>query len=210
MASINKKLIIREAKHYGIMLLGVSILSFGLFNIHSQSKITEGGILGFTLLLAHWFGISPGVSSICLDATCYFVGLKLLGKRFLKNAIVSSIGFSLTYRIYEHIGYILPDLSSKPAIAAVVGGIFVGIGAGLVVREGGASGGDDALAFIISKKSACKISYAYFASDFVVLMLSASYIPLKNVIFSLATVTVSAFVLGKLQKAKKPAMHPAL
>ena len=134
MASINKKLIIREAKHYGIMLLGVSILSFGLFNIHSQSKITEGGILGFTLLLAHWFGISPGVSSICLDATCYFVGLKLLGKRFLKNAIVSSIGFSLTYRIYEHIGYILPDLSSKPAIAAVVGGIFVGIGAGLVSR----------------------------------------------------------------------------
>lgn len=52
MASINKKLIIREAKHYGIMLLGVSILSFGLFNIHSQSKITEGGILGFTLLLS--------------------------------------------------------------------------------------------------------------------------------------------------------------
>ena len=38
---INKDTIL----HYGSMLLGAAVLSFGLFNVHSQSKITEGGIL---------------------------------------------------------------------------------------------------------------------------------------------------------------------
>ena len=36
---INKDTIL----HYGSMLLGAAVLSFGLFNVHSQSKITEGG-----------------------------------------------------------------------------------------------------------------------------------------------------------------------
>ena len=39
--------------------LGSVILAFGLFNIHSQSQISEGGILGLTLLLYNWFSISP-------------------------------------------------------------------------------------------------------------------------------------------------------
>ena len=53
------------------MLLGAAVLSFGLFNVHSQSKITEGGILGLTLFLHHWTGISPGIFSFLLDMTCY-------------------------------------------------------------------------------------------------------------------------------------------
>ena len=60
---INKDTIL----HYGSMLLGAAVLSFGLFNVHSQSKITEGGILGLTLFLHHWTGISPGIFSFLLD-----------------------------------------------------------------------------------------------------------------------------------------------
>ena len=40
-----------------IMIAGACILSFGLFNVHQQSGITEGGELGTELLLNHWFGI---------------------------------------------------------------------------------------------------------------------------------------------------------
>ena len=37
-----------------LLLGGASILAFGLFNVHSRSQITEGGVLGMTLLLQHW------------------------------------------------------------------------------------------------------------------------------------------------------------
>ncbi len=58
---INKDTIL----HYGSMLLGAAVLSFGLFNVHSQSRITEGGILGLTLFLHHWTGISPASFPFC-------------------------------------------------------------------------------------------------------------------------------------------------
>ena len=61
-------------------LVGSAILAFGLFNIHSFSGVTEGGVLGLTLLLHNWFGISPSVSSVVMNVACYALGWKLLGK----------------------------------------------------------------------------------------------------------------------------------
>lgn len=197
---IKRETILRIINHYGVLLLGAAILSFGLYNIHSQSRITEGGVLGMTLLLKHWFRLSPGISGIIMDSICYFFGYKLLGKVFLKNAFVASVGFSAFYNIYEHFGYILPNLSHKPIIAAIVGGIFVGIGVGLIVRKGGASGGDDALALIIAKLTKCNISKAYLSTDITVLLLSLSYIPFGKIAYSLITVTISSLIIGKIHK----------
>ncbi|WP_367924021.1 YitT family protein [uncultured Ruthenibacterium sp.] len=186
--------------HYGIMLLGAAILSFGLFHVHDRTKITEGGVLGMMLLLQNWTGLSPSLTGPCMDFLCYLLGLRFLGKDFLKNAIFSSLAFAVCYRIWEFFGYLMPDLSSFPLVAAVVGGIFVGVGVGLVVREGGASGGDDALAMVISRFLKCPIERAYFATDFTVLLLSLSYIPVKNILFSLVTVTLSSFIIGRMQR----------
>ena len=36
-------------------LLGSGILAFGIYEIHAISAVTEGGVLGLTLLLDHWF-----------------------------------------------------------------------------------------------------------------------------------------------------------
>lgn len=185
-------------RHYGLLLCGSAILAFGLFNIHSRSQITEGGVLGMMLLLEHWFGISPSITGPIMDITCYLVGLRLLGKQFLRSAIVATLGFASFYRIWEFTGPLLPDLSGHPLLAALVGGLFVGVGVGLVVRQGGASGGDDALALVISKVSRCNIGRAYLATDLVVLLLSLSYVPLPNILCSLVTVTLSSFIIGRI------------
>jgi len=190
-------------QHYGVLLLGVAILSFGLYNIHSQNNLTEGGVLGLTLLLEHWFGVTPGISGLCIDSVCYFIGFRLLGKDFLKNSIVASIGFSACYNLYEHFGYLIPNLSHAPLLTAIVGGLFVGIGVGLVVRKGGASGGDDALALIITKLTKCNISKAYIATDLMVLLLSLTYIPVQKIIYSIITVALSSFIIGRIHTEEK-------
>ena len=56
----------RETARYATLALGAAILAFGLYNVHSQSHITEGGVLGMTLLLEHWLGVSPAVSELSL------------------------------------------------------------------------------------------------------------------------------------------------
>ena len=193
----------RELFRYAQLLLGSAILAFGLFNVHSQSRITEGGVLGTTLLLQHWFGISPSISEAVLDVCCYLLGLKYLGKSFLRYALTATGGFALSYALFERMGYMLPSMLDQPLLAAVVGGLFVGVGVGLVVRVGGAAGGDDALALVIAKLLHWPVSRAYLFTDLVVLLLSLTYIPLHNIAWSLVTVTLSSFIIGKIHTLGK-------
>ena len=181
-------------------MLGAFILAFGLFNVHSRCDITEGGILGMTLLLQHWFGISPSLSGLVLDGVCYLIGWRFLGAGFARFSVVASCAFSLSYRVLERFPPLLPDLSGVPLAAAVAGGLFVGAGVGIVVRMGGACGGDDALAMTISHLAHIGISRAYLASDLTVLLLSLSYIAPARILYSLVTVTLSSFVIGRIQK----------
>ena len=82
-----------------LCILGSAILSFGLYNIHNFSGVTEGGILGATLLLQHWLHISPAVSGFLMNAICYFIGWRLLGSGFIPYSVVAGGGFSLFYAI---------------------------------------------------------------------------------------------------------------
>ena len=109
--------------------------------------------------------------------------------------------FSVFYRLWEHVGYLLPDMTALPLSAALVGGCLIGLGVGLVVRTGSAAGGDDAIALVISERTGWPIARAYLLTDFLVLGLSLSYIPLAGILSSLVTVTLSSFIIGKVQNA---------
>lgn len=181
-------------------LLGSVILAFGLYNIHAQSGVTEGGVLGMTLLLQHWFSISPALSSFVLNLLCYLIGWKLLGKKFLFYSAIASAGFSLFYKLFESFSPLWPDASSHPLLAALIGAVFIGVGAGLSVRAGGAPSGDDALAMSLSRITRMEIQWAYLIFDLIVLALSLSYISPARIIYSLLTVVLSGQIVGWIQK----------
>lgn len=197
----------KEIKLSSVLLLmaGSALLAFGLYNVHSISNVTEGGILGLTLLLEHWFGISPSFSGFLLTALCYFLGWKILGKRFLVFSFISAIGFSVFYGIFEQFDPLFPQIGEMPFLAAVVGALFVGISVGICVRVGGAPTGDDALAMSLSSVLPVDIQWIYLASDLVVLFISLSYIPLNKILYSLLTVLLSGQIIGIIQKIRLPA-----
>lgn len=60
-----------------------------------------------------------------------------MGKDFIKLSIVASISLAGFMRLWELFPPILPNLSSVPFMASILGGLFVGAGVGLVVRQGG-------------------------------------------------------------------------
>lgn len=187
-----------------LALLGSAILAFGLYHVHSLSGVTEGGVLGMTLLLNHWFHISPAVSGMVLNIACYALGWRTLGKDFIGYSIVAGGGFSLFYAIFEQFPPLWPQLAQHPLVAALVGAMFVGVGVGISVRAGGAPGGDDALAMSLSQIFGWNIQWAYLISDLVVLALSASYIPLSRLGYSLLTVMLSGQLIGLVQRVRMP------
>lgn len=188
------------------ILLGTAICSFGIYNIHRQTGVTEGGVLGMIVLLNYWFDISPSVLSVSLDLLCYVLAFRRLGVRFLILSGVSSLSLSVFFRIWESFPPMLPNFYDKPLVAAILGALFIGIGVGVVIRNGGSCSGDDALALFISNISGWRISHAYMITDFTVLALSLSYIPFRRIFYSLITVTLSSYIIDLIQRGGKPAI----
>ena len=186
-------------KKCAITLLGSFILAFGLYHVHSISGVTEGGVVGATLLLEHWTGISPALTGGIMNVLCYVLGWKLLGKEFIAYSALATVGFSGMYKICEQFPHLWPGLADMPLVAALVGALFVGVGAGLCVRVGGAPSGDDALAMSISHAAGWKIQWVYLLSDLIVLVMSLSYIPVRRIGYSLFTVLLSGQLIGFVQ-----------
>lgn len=185
-----------------MLLIGSFIQAFGLYHIHSCSGVTEGGVLGLTLLLQQWFDISPAVSGAVLNMICYAIGWKILGGEFILYSVISTAGFCSSYKIIELFPPLWPELYNMPLLAAILGALFIGIGVGLCVRVGGAPGGDDALAMSISHVTGAKIETIYLISDLLVLGMSISYIPIRRIGFSLLTVILSGRLIGIVQRIK--------
>ena len=186
------------------ILLGSGILAFGLYNVHSISNITEGGVLGLTLLLDYWLHISPAITNCVLTGLCYFLGWRTFGKQFLAYSGISVAGFSLFYAVFECFPPVYPKIANVPIAAAIVGALFVGVGVGICVRFGAAPTGDDALAMSLGRRTRISIQWIYLISDLIVLALSISYIPIRRILYSLLTVFLSGQIIGWIAgKAEK-------
>ena len=187
-----------------IALLGAFIQAVGLCNIHAFANVTEGGVLGATLLIEHWFLISPALSALVLNILCYLFGWRTLGKDFLIYSAICSGAYSLFYALLEPYAPLFPTLIESPFWSAIVGALFIGVGAGLGVRMGGATCGDDALAMALSSLTKIDIQWIYLLTDGLVLGLSVTYIPLAKLGWSLLTVVLSGQIIGWIQKIGQP------
>ena len=190
----------QKLPRYVTAFLSSAFQAFGMYNIHAVADVTEGGVLGLTLLLEQWLAISPALSGLILNGICYFLGWRTFGKEFIFLSIVAAGGFSLGYGICECFPPLWPEIANMPLLAALLGALFIGIGAGICVRTGGATCGDDARAMSLSKITKIDIQWSYLISDLTVLGLSLSYIPLKKIGYSLLTVILSGQIIGWIQK----------
>lgn len=187
-------------KHCIVVALGSAFLAFGLYHVHSPSGVTEGGLIGLNLLLYHWFHISPSITNFISNVICYALGWKLLGRKFIIYSAVATVSFSVSYSFFEQLEPLWPQFVNMPLLASIIGSVFVGMGAGVCVRVGGAASGDDALAMCISHIFSMKVEKAYLISDIIALSLSLTYIPISRIGYSFLTVILSGQIVGLMQR----------
>lgn len=131
-----------------------------------------------------------------------FLGRKMVGYSFL-----GSISFGVFYSLMENYSPFTVDLSNNLFIAAVVGGALAGIGLGFILRFGGATGGDDILTIVLSKRTRFTIGQIFFVFDAIVLALSLYYLNWTEIAFTILSIAVQAKTLDLIYypKAEKKA-----
>ncbi|UQZ85814.1 hypothetical protein SK3146_05103 [Paenibacillus konkukensis] len=131
------------------MFFGAAFFSLGLEVFLVPNHIIDGGIVGISIILSHLSNIPLGIFLVLLNLPFLMIGYKQIGKTFalstLFSVLIMSLGSSLLHSI--------KPFTLDPLLAAVFGGIILGIGVGLVIRSGGSLDGTEIVAILFSKKT---------------------------------------------------------
>jgi len=177
-----------------MILIGSFILAMSLFHFHFQNNLTEGGFIGIALLVKNSFNISPSITTLILDIPIILIAGFFLGKKLLINTFIGAISFSIFYAVIERTSTFTFTFEDHLWIPAILGGIFAGLGLGIILKFGGATGGDDLLTILMSKKSKISIGKVYFIFDALILLLSLSYLSWNEVGYTILSVAICAKV----------------
>ncbi|CAM4211646.1 hypothetical protein BAMA_02215 [Bacillus manliponensis] len=195
MENIQSRQIIKEIF---MVLLGSFILATTLYHIHFQNHLTEGGFVGIALFLQNFFDISPSISTVLMDIPVILLCATLLGRKMVIYSFIGSISFGIFYSVMENYSPFVIDLSNYLFVAAVLGGALAGIGLGFILRFGGATGGDDILTIVLSKKTRFTVGQMFFVFDAVVIALSLYYLTWTEIAFTILSIAVQAKVLDMI------------
>jgi uncharacterized membrane-anchored protein YitT (DUF2179 family) len=154
-----------------LMILGATLASIGLEIFLIPNDIIDGGIVGISIMASHFTNIPLGVFTFVLNIPFFIIGYKQIGKTFTLSTLFSvtclSIGVSFLHPI--------PGLTHDPLLAAVFGGIIVGLGVGLIIRNGGSLDGTEIVAIILDKRISFSIGEIVMFFNFFILS-SAGFI----------------------------------
>ncbi|WP_235822084.1 YitT family protein [Gottfriedia luciferensis] len=185
-----------------MILIGSFILATTLYHFHFQNNLAEGGFIGIALLVKNALNISPSITTLVLDVPIIVIAGFFLGKKLLIKSSIGAISFSAFYAFIEKTSHITLHFGNHLWIPAILGGIFAGIGLGLILRSGGATGGDDILTIIMSRKSKISIGKVYFIFDAVILLCSLSYLSWNEVGYTILSVAICAKVTELIYQSK--------
>jgi uncharacterized membrane-anchored protein YitT (DUF2179 family) len=131
------------------ILIGASLVSVGLEIFLVPNNIIDGGIVGIAIILSHLTKWAIGLFLFLLNLPFLIIGYNQIGKTFALSTLfgvtVMSIGTTLLHPV--------PGLTEDPLLAAVFGGVILGVGVGLVIRYGGSLDGTEIVAILINKKT---------------------------------------------------------
>ncbi|TCP62736.1 YitT family protein [Baia soyae] len=177
-----------------IMLMGTFLLAFVYFHINYQNHLVDGGFFGLALLGKYAFGLSPSTTILLLDIPVILFILVRKEWNLIINTSIMTISFTLFYSLMEQYSFLVLDLSDMLIVASILSGLVTGLALGVILRYGGATGGDEILGLLLSKRFGLSIGTTLFIMDALVLLLSLFYLSVPHVLYTIIAVGIAGKV----------------
>ena len=184
--------------YFLMIALGAAIYAFGFVNFNMVNHLAEGGISGITLIFHALFKLNPAYTQILFNIPLFILGVKIFGKRGMIYTIHGTVCLSVFIWLFQRMSFSI-DLAHDTLIAALLAGIFAGIGGGIVFRFGGTTGGGDIIGRYFEQKKGLALGQTLFVFDIVVLTLSLSYIDIQHMMYTVIASFVFSQVVAVVQ-----------
>lgn len=192
---------------YLLITLGSLVYALGQLYFIKPLHIPMGGVSGLALVANFLWSLPIGVVTIVLNIPLLFLGWKNMGKEFFTKTAFAILVSSVFTDLLEPL---LPAFDGEMLIAALYGGIVMGVGYGLIFRAGGTTGGVDIIAKWINRQKDIPIGTTNLIANAVVIVGSALiYGNLDSALYAMVTSYLTSMVIDKMvygMDAQKSAM----
>ncbi len=186
----------KRMANMGCVFLGNTISALGIGGFLIPAGMMMGGATGIGLAVNHYTGLPVSASLAVLNVVLFLAGAAVLGKGFALMTIISTFYSPF---ILEVVQQTVPSpMTDDPMLAAVVGGLLVGVGMGLVLRVGASTGGMDIPPLILNRKAGIPVGASMYVFDFAILAVQAAFGGLERMLYSVILIIVYTAVIDKI------------
>lgn len=187
----------KNAKTIILILLGNLILSFGVTAFMIPHHIIIGGSTGIASCFQYYFHIPLSYTVMFINVIMFFAGYFVLGKKFALTTIISTFVYPIFLNIFQSIES-LSSFCEDMVLAAVYGGIVIGLGIGLVMKAGASTGGMDIPLIILNKKKGIPIGTSMNVCDTLILVTQMTFSKTTEILYGIAIVFVTSSIINKV------------
>jgi uncharacterized membrane-anchored protein YitT (DUF2179 family) len=131
------------------IVAGASIAALGLEAFLIPNNLSDGGVVGISIISSHIFSLPIGVFLVLFNLPFIYLGYRKLGSVFALSSMAGILMLSVVTQLLHHSFVVTTD----PILAAIFGGAIVGVGVGLVIRYAGTLDGTEIIAILVDRKS---------------------------------------------------------
>lgn len=182
-----------------IIIIGNFILAFGICAFITPAGFISGGASGIGIAVKAITGINISYTVYAINIVMFIVGYFYLGKKFAYGTLLSTFIYPTFLAILEQFDA-LTTITDDPILATIYAGLCMGVGAGLVFRVGGSTGGMDIPPMIISRKTGMSLAWLINIFDCFVLLIQVIFCPItiEEVLYAITVVIILTIVTDQV------------
>lgn len=194
----NKPKYLSTIKTLIYITIGATVFGTGVQGFIVPHQLLSGGISGLSLIIYY---ITQGVLSLgainfLLNIPVLYAAWRWLGRWHLGVTLFGTLFMSVIINVLAPLSTL--ELTHNPIIGGILGGLFSGLGLGIVYRGGGNTGGIDPIALIIRNRFGLQIGSILFGINMMILVAGAIVINIEAAATTLISTYLSAMVTNKV------------
>ena len=191
-----RELLLKHVLELGLITLGNFILALGICAFIIPSGLISGGATGIALIIQNFTHIDVSISVLVINIIMFLIGYAYLGKRFAMTTLFSTFLYPFFLAMLEK-NTILQHVTNDVLLSTIYAGFLIGVGMGLVIRQGASTGGMDIPPLVINKKTGISLSALINIFDIMVLLGQSCFSSMEEVLYGIIVVIISTIVLDK-------------
>ncbi|KUR60555.1 YitT family protein [Bacillus safensis] len=183
-----------EVKNYLFILIGSAIVAIGFNTLLLPNQIAAGGVSGISTIMQS-FGFEAAYVQWGLNIPLFIAGFYLLGGTFGVKTLVGSIFLPFMVFVTRHIA----PVTHEALLAAIFGGVVIGIGIGLVFLGNGSTGGTALAAKIINKYTGLTLGTCLAMMDGLIVLAAMTIFGIEEGLYAVIGVFISSKTIDVVQ-----------